>query len=155
MVELLADRSTPSTNICPRTALQNVVKNGALDHGLDFLIGFEIEFVSLQTSSIGELASLSSHPGHYSVAGLRESYFQYVEGCVVKLSAAGVRVEGFHAEGHSEQYEISLAPRAPLQAVDELVAAHDIIKSCIAAHSYVATMSPKPIIARRNTPSAR
>ncbi|KAL2009942.1 hypothetical protein VTN00DRAFT_5749 [Thermoascus crustaceus] len=99
----------------------------------------------MQDSGQGDFLPLSSHTGHYSVAGLRESPFRYVEETVKNLRASGVSVQGFHIEGYQGQYEIFLAPLPLMQAIDELVTAHDIIKGTLASHGLTATMFPKPI----------
>ena len=58
------------------------------------------------------------------------------------LIAAGVKIHDFHAEGASGQDEISLAPLPPMEAADEIVRVHDIIKTTVAAEGYIATMIP-------------
>ncbi|KAJ5929829.1 hypothetical protein N7454_006779 [Penicillium verhagenii] len=132
-------------NLCPRIALKNVMARGKLECQLDFLIGFEIEFVVLQSTPDGALIPFSSHPGTYSAAGLRAPSYKYLEECVRNLSNSGVPVREFHVEGNFGQYEITLAARSPLEAVDDLVTAHDIIRCTFASHGYTATMSPKPV----------
>ncbi|KAJ5565419.1 hypothetical protein N7513_001661 [Penicillium frequentans] len=132
-------------NLCPRIALKNVVSRGKKERQLDFLIGFEIEFVVLQSAPDGTLIPFSSHPGTYSAAGLRAPSYKYLEECVQNLSDSGIPVREFHVEGNIGQYEITLAARPPLEAVDDLVAAHDIIRCTFAGHGYTATMSPKPV----------
>ncbi|KAJ5778715.1 hypothetical protein N7520_001961 [Penicillium odoratum] len=134
-----------NSNLCLRIALRNVVSQGATECQLDFLIGFEIEFVVLQSTLEGSLIPFSSHPGTYSAAGLRTPSYKYLEECVKNLSCSGIPVREFHVEGNIGQYEITLAARPPLEAVDDLVAAHDIIRCTFARHGYTATMSPKPV----------
>lgn len=136
-------------NLCPRIALQNVITKAHSQHGIDFLIGFEIEFVVLQAGPDGSLIPFSSHPGSYSAAALRGPSYRYFEECMRNLSVSGVQVREFHAEGSIGQYEITLVARPPLEAIDELVAAHDIIRATFANHGLTATMSPKPVVDRQ------
>jgi glutamine synthetase len=44
--------------------------------------------------------------GLFSVAGLRDPCYQYVEQCVHQLRAQGVEVLAVHTEGIRGQYEI-------------------------------------------------
>lgn len=145
VVEEIPGRSAPNMDLCPRRTLMEIVKKAQLTHGLNFLVGVEIEFFMMQDSGQGDLLPQSSHTGHYSVAGVRESPFRYVEEMVKNLRASGVSVQGFHIEGYQGQYEIFLAPHPPMQAIDELVTAHDIIKGTLASHGLIATMLPKPV----------
>lgn len=87
---------------------------------------------------------------HYAVAGMWDSTFRHVEKRVRNLIAAWVKIHDFHAEGASGQYEISLAPLPPMEAADEIVRAHDIIKTTVAAEGYIATMIPRPRLARQS-----
>ena len=138
--------------ICPRYALSNVFRVAEERFGLRFLVGFEIEFVILQPSDDPEqgfpLCNPLSH--RYAVAGMRDSTFRHVEKSVRNLIAAGVQIHDFHPEGASGQYENSLAPLPPMEAADEIVRAHDIIKTTVAAEGYIATMIPRPRLARQS-----
>ncbi|KAI9368370.1 glutamine synthetase/guanido kinase [Aspergillus egyptiacus] len=114
---------------CPRRALRNVVQRAAERHGIRLLVGFEIEFMIVQLS-----------PGS---VGLRQPAYALVEECLSALMDHGVRFQSVHTEGSGAQFEISLAPRPPIEAVDELLFVQDTIKTLVAQHGYHATMSPK------------
>ncbi|GAB1210663.1 hypothetical protein APSETT445_009458 [Aspergillus pseudonomiae] len=139
----------PDPDLCPRIALENTVAKAHNQHGIDFLIGFEIEFVVLQDGPDGCLIPFSSHPGTYSAAALRGPSYRYFEECMRNLLDSGIEVREFHAEGSIGQYEVTLAARPPLEAIDELVSAHDIIRTTFANHGLTATMSPKPVMDRQ------
>ena len=141
--------------ICPRYVLSNVLRVADERFGLRFLVGFEIDFVILQPSEHPEqnerdfpLCNPISH--RYAVSGMRNSTLRHVEKSVRNLMAAGVKIHDFHAEGASGQYEISLTPLPPMEAADEIVRAHDIIKTTVAAEGYIATMIPRPRLARQS-----
>ncbi|KAE8148197.1 hypothetical protein BDV25DRAFT_168577 [Aspergillus avenaceus] len=145
VVESTVGEQTPNSALCPRHALKNVLQDASDRYGLGFLVGFEIEFNIVDVSYDGDIRPTSSKTGHFSVFGLREPRFKIVEECVHELLRVGVKFDNFHIEGHSGQYEIPLAPLPPMQAVDQLVLAHDVLKTVVARHGLVATMSPKPL----------
>ncbi len=121
-------------------------------HSLEFLVGFDVEFIMLGErgggsggdNSATEYFPLNRRGGLSTASGLRSDVFIYVEECVDALTAAGVPVLQFHSEGRAGQFELSLAPLPPMQAVDAMVAAHETIKNKLARHGHAATMYPKP-----------
>lgn len=143
-VSQVSFRTPEPLRSCPRLALSRILHAAAENFGLSFLVGFEVEFMIMRCSSTGDYIPYSSSFGRYSAAGLRDPAFQLVEKCLNELQAAGVSIQGFHSEGYRGQYEISLGPLPPIQAVDQLVLVHDRIKSVVLSHGYQATFSPKP-----------
>lgn len=117
---------------------------------MKFLVGFEVEFEIMKVSADGkEIIPHSNGLGRFAIAGQRQPCFAQVEECIDELQSAGVDIEAFQTEGRRGQYEISLAPRPPLQAVDELVLVHDRIKRVFGKYGYMATVCPKPVAGRR------
>lgn len=142
------DENRPNSSKCPRQALSEILNLAARRWGIQFLVGFEVELVILQDNNNRKdgdplLVPLGSGPGHYCVASMREPSFQYLEECVTELISAGVSIQDFHVEGTTGQFEIALAPLPPIQAVDELVRVHDMVKTTVKKHGYIATMVPK------------
>ncbi|KAJ3475086.1 hypothetical protein NLG97_g9582 [Lecanicillium saksenae] len=85
-----------TTDLCPIMMLEGVVAKARDLFGLDFLIGFEVEFVILdKTSDEGYCQPF----GHHAVAGLRDSSFKLVKECVKHLAAQGVAIHNIHTEG--------------------------------------------------------
>ncbi|KAJ6785665.1 hypothetical protein PWT90_00958 [Aphanocladium album] len=126
---------------CPRHALERVMAQAHSLFGLDLLIGFEVEFVILnEASRQGYCQAL----GHHAVAGLRDPAYKHIKECVKHLTAQGVAIHNIHTEGVRGQYEITLGPLPPMQAVDQVLFVQDCIKEVFASHGYQATMSPKP-----------
>lgn len=140
-------RTDPAFEFCPRQTLANVLQK-ADTKGIKCLVGFEIEFMILKASNEGAIIPYSSHPAFFAVAGWREPAFHCVQECVDELAAAGVGIYSFQVEGRVGQYEIALKPRSPIEAVDELIQACDMIKTIVARHGYIATMMPKPVPSR-------
>jgi glutamine synthetase len=139
----------PDFDLCPRRALGKVVHKIRETSNRDFLIGFEVEFEIMKDSGGGGFIPHSAGMGRFAIAGQRDPCFKYVEECIQELQVAGVSILTFQTEGRRGQYEISLGPLPPLQAVDQLVMVHDCIKSVVARHGHVATMCPKPVQGRR------
>lgn len=148
----------PNWDLCPRRALANVLHTAAHAFGVNFLVGFEVEFEilhrpsSLPSSEGGSMPPLvpfSTGLGRFAAAGLRDPAFVLVERVVQTLLDSGVGVQAFQTEGRRGQYEISLAPQSPLDAIDELVLVHDTLKESFTRLGYIVTMAPKPIAGRR------
>lgn len=132
--------------LCPRRALAKVAHKAMEVHGLSSLVGFEVEFEIMKVSADGnEIIPQSTGLERFVIAA-------HVEECIHELQHAGVDIESFQT-GHRGQYQISLHPRPPLQAVDELLLVHDRIKRVFAKHGYIATTCPKPVASRQQTTS--
>ena len=130
---------------CPRSALQRAVAYAQDTCGLEFLVGFEIEFILTSTNAEGHRTPLGGDEGIWTASSTRTPAFAYVEESVDALTAVGIDVQQFHSEGAAGQFEISTAPLPPLQAVDALILTHETIKNVLARHGHRATMYPKPL----------
>ena len=141
IVETKALNPVPNCDLCPRRALGNVLETAVKTFGLNFLVGFEVEFMIMKTSSDGEIVPHSTGLGLMAVAGLRDASFKYVEECIFELQESGVQLQSFHTEGRRGQYEFALGPLPPMEAVDQLILVHDTIKRTFARHGYIGTYS--------------
>ncbi|GAB1193812.1 hypothetical protein APSETT444_003042 [Aspergillus pseudonomiae] len=145
-------KPVPNRDLCPRRALVDVVRQAQESWNLEFLVGFEVEFQVMKAScATGEYVKHSQGPGNFSVSGLRDPCYRYVQQCIQQLLVLGVHIHGLHSEGKRGQYEIALKPLPPLQAVDQLHFVHDYLKDTFAKHGYMATMAPKPLISDPHT----
>lgn len=135
----------PSSSLCPRGALANVIRKASEKHGVHFLVGFEGGVLVRMDSSTGEVVPVSAGFGRYAVDGLRDPSFQYVEEAVQELLDSDVNIQEVHSEGGVGQYEITLGPLPPLQAIDQLVLVHDTLKRVLTRHGLIANMSPVSI----------
>ena len=133
-----------SFDLCPRRALTNTIQRAEEKHGLNILVGFELEFMIVKMSEDGSLELYATTYGRHTVAGLRHPAYELVEERLAALIKHGVEIQTAHTEGHRGQYEISLGPLPPVEAVDELLFAQDTIKTIVAKHGFHATMAPKP-----------
>lgn len=138
--------SPVNQDVCPRHVLNRVLRRAQEGWGLNFLVGFEVEFVVMKVSpNTGKMEKCSQGYGLFSISGLRDPCYQYVEKCVNELLALGVDCQAIHTEGLRGQYEIALGPRPPLEAVDQLVLVHSHLKDTFARHGYTVTMFLKPV----------
>lgn len=135
--------------ICPRTLLRKVVSR-ARNGGREFLVGFEIEVVFMKAKNVNGNEVYSATPfdqGHAwnSSRALQDDHvMRLIEAILERLEASSITVEQFHPESAPGQYEFVLAPQAPLEAVDTLLMARDIIQTVAARFSLRATLVPKP-----------
>lgn len=99
---------------CQRHVLRQTVE-AARSAGLDLRATFEIEATLL------DAAGRPAHAGPgYSTSALA-LIDEFLLDLVGALEAAGVEVEQFHPEYAPGQFEVSIAPRDPLAAADDLV----------------------------------
>ena len=134
---------------CPRTLLRKVVSR-ASNGGREFLIGFEVEVIFMKAKHVNENEVYPPAPfelGHAwnSSRALHDDQVMcLIEAILEQLEASSIAVEQFHPESASGQYEFVLAALPPLEAVDTLLAARDIIQTVAARFSLRATLVPKP-----------
>ncbi|KAJ5726997.1 glutamine synthetase [Penicillium malachiteum] len=135
------------SDLCPRQTLTKVLRQARETCQLDFLVGFEVEFIVMKSSSSpsSTMTRCSNGLGHFAVSGFRDLCYQYVEECVNDLRSQGAKIQAVHTEGFRGQYEIVLGPLPPMQAIDQLILVHDYLKGTFSRHGYEVTMSPKPV----------
>ncbi len=108
--------------------------------GLRALVGHEIEFLLVDPAG-------NRLPGQvwaqYGLAGVLE-YEGFVRDVMAALTAAGVAVEQFHPEYGVNQFEMSLAPTAPVAAADQLVLARIVTGRVARRHGMRVSFSPVP-----------
>lgn len=148
--ELREEESLEEINIDPRTLLRRQVEK-AKANGLEFLTGFEIEVVFMsQTVVEGQtrLGLSQTHTGGHAWSTSRALHDNHIldllESIASKLEIAGIELDQFHAESAPGQFEIILGPLPPLEAVDTLIAAREIISSEASNAGLRATLYPKP-----------
>lgn len=134
--------------ICPRTVLRSVVEKAAAQ-GTSFLIGFEIEVVFMDRQIVDGHFQYREDPisqGHtWSAArALQDRTIRsFMEQILKNLSNAGIEVEQFHPESAPGQWEFVLSPLPPLQAVDTLLVAREILATDAYNWGLRATLVPK------------
>ncbi|RYO85248.1 hypothetical protein DL766_000108 [Monosporascus sp. MC13-8B] len=147
--------------LCPRTLLRKTLEKAA-SHGLDFLLGFEIEFLVLERNPdtvagpADRYRALRSSDGHaWSTARAVAdwgatgpgTFGTAVDEILGGLDAAGIEVEQFHPESAPGQFELVLGALPALEACDALLHARQILEAAAARHGFRVTMHPKPFAA--------
>ena len=137
--------------LCPRTVLQRILKTAA-GHGLEFKIGFEIELVLVRRVE-GGFAPLDGHGHAWGVSRAMEhdAALTVIDNAVEQLEAAEIYIEMLHPESATGQFEFVLPRASPVQAVDTLLHARDVISSCATAAGYRMTLHPKPFTTQGGT----
>jgi glutamine synthetase len=143
------------SDLCPRSLLRKYVKE-AKSQNLEFLVGFEIEVVFMSRSEDGALETLSNSAGHAwssSRALHGNKMLDMLHQIYDSLAVSGIYLEQWHPESATGQYEFILPPLPPLQAVDALLHAREIISTVVAGYSMRATLYPKPFADMAGTAS--
>ena len=136
--------------ICPRTILRKQIEK-ATSNDMSFLVGSEIEVVFLRAHFDSDVPQYSQRPvntgGHNwsSARALQgDSILDMLETIVDVFERTGIELQQFHSESSPGQYEFILAPLPPLQAIDTLIAAREIISNIASNVDLRATLFPKP-----------
>lgn len=124
---------------CTRGALSRI-EESLSDAGIEALVGHEMEFVLVGPG--GE--RLPSHMwAQYGLAGVLE-FEGFVRDVTDATTASGVAIEQFHPEYGANQFEISLAPQAPVAAADQLVLLRIIVGRIARRYGMRVSLSPVP-----------
>ncbi|EEY16853.1 fluG [Verticillium alfalfae VaMs.102] len=136
-------------DLCPRTLLRNTLASAEM-HGLSFLLGFELEFVILETCGENQPQALRHVAHGWSLAraiadcGRHGSFNSKIDELLDNLQAAGIEIEQLHTETGPGQYEIVLPPLTPLEACDTLLRTRHIIEAVAMRNGFHVTLHPKP-----------
>lgn len=108
--------------------------------GLRAAVGHEIEFLLVAPDGSRPPGTLWAQ---YGLAGVLE-YEGFVADVFDAAGAAGVEIEQFHPEYGVNQFEVSLAPLAPVAAADQLVLMRIILGRVARKHGVRVSLSPVP-----------
>jgi glutamine synthetase len=125
----------------PRRLLAAAVKRLA-DRGLTVQVGIEAEFYLVRPDGPGVFAP-DLGDRMFSQAALDE-HWPLLAAILDALGAMGIPVHQLAKEYAPSQYELSLLPAGPLEAVDAFLAARDMVKAIARDHGLLATFMPKP-----------
>jgi glutamine synthetase len=124
---------------CSRGTLRRIEERLAAA-GFEALIGHEMEFVLVGPDGARLPAELWAQ---YGLAGLLE-HEGFVRDVFAAAAASSVAIEQLHPEYGANQFELSLAPRAPVAAADQLVLARIIVGRVARKYGLRASLSPVP-----------
>lgn len=128
---------------CPRSKLANLSDILSHLHGFYVLVGYEIEVVFFKTEDTNGEEPLRDHKCSAVTYGMR-SLLPMLENIVRTLQEEKIHLEQFHSELAPGQWEFVLPPKRPLEAVDTLVRAREIISTISKDYGYQATLHPRP-----------
>lgn len=137
--EFFGQDGTPSP-LSPRGRLRATTAR-AEDAGLGVLVGCELEFVV--EPAAGPAVTPAEDWKAYGVGPVLDQE-AFVQDFVAAGEAAGLPLEQIHAEYGLHQYEISLAPRHPLAAADDVVLARLLLCRVARGHGLKVSFSPLP-----------
>ena len=135
----LVESPTPY-GLCPRSTLRKATK-AAEAQGYKLLMGSEIEFYFLTSPNADAVIPAPDLP-LYNSAATRHPLYKIVDQAVDVLEENGIKVWGWHNEGASSKYEISLAPADPVTTIDNVVYATEVLKDIANKHGVTVTMHP-------------
>lgn len=147
-----------SFDCCPRTVLRRALEEAKEKDGLEFLIGFEVEFhlLDLEKGTAGEESTTIDLPsGWCSAASLEdERALGFLDEIGICLLDSGVKLRALHAEAGKGHFEVNTDPLDPMEAIDELVYIRRAVVAIARRHGYQATLYPTPIGPKQSTNGA-
>ncbi|KAK7059078.1 hypothetical protein VNI00_001702 [Paramarasmius palmivorus] len=136
---------TVDVPLCPRTVLKRVVEDARNACGVDFLVGFETEFILL--SSTRPVVASNEHQWSGSggfLAGSKEATL--LEEIGQGMTDSGLSLQMLHSEAAPGQYEVVSGPLSPLDAADQVVFVRELVVNLAAKHGLHATFAPRPFM---------
>ncbi|KAK0434015.1 hypothetical protein EV421DRAFT_1365739 [Armillaria borealis] len=133
---------TVEVSVCPRGTLRRVVEQARKDAAVEFLVGFETEFILLKSTNPVEAVNYHhwSASGGLPSGGIETKVLREISDSLIK---AGVDITMYHAEAAPGQYEVVTGPLQPLEAADALVYTRETIINVAAKHGLRATFAPR------------
>lgn len=134
-------RLSVEVDLCPRTILKRVVEK-ARNANVDFLVGFESEFILLKSTNPVEAANYHSWSASNGfLSGSTEALV--LREIADSIQASGIELQMYHPEAAPGQYEMVTGPLPPLESADALVHTREIITNTAAKHGLRATFAPR------------
>ncbi|KAH0835045.1 hypothetical protein J3R83DRAFT_10782 [Lanmaoa asiatica] len=136
--------SGPSFEVpsCPRTVLLRLVKYTAEQLGIQFLVGFETEFVLLKSTN--PVIPVNDHQWS-TTRGLTTGTVEarVLEEIADVIQQDGIELQMYHTEAAPGQYEVVTGPMSPLEAADALVHTREAVYNIANKHGLRATFAPR------------
>jgi glutamine synthetase len=126
---------------CTRGTLRRI-ETALAEAGIEALVGHEIEFLLVQPNGHRLPSTVWAQ---YGLAGLLE-HESFVRDVIAAASVAGVAIEQLHPEYAAGQFEISLAPRSPVDSVDQLMLTRIVVGRVARRYGMRVSFSPAPFV---------
>ncbi|KAJ6263098.1 hypothetical protein Dda_1657 [Drechslerella dactyloides] len=142
----IEDEEQSPIAICPRNILATALSRADAAGLRNFKVGFEVEFCMFKQADLdnGKLVPITSHHTWSTSRAFQTQALDILEDIDSRLADAGIKIEQFHSEAAQGQFELILAPLPPMQAVDNLLHAREVIQYVCAQYGYRGSVSPKP-----------
>ncbi|KAK0191284.1 hypothetical protein F5146DRAFT_1047990 [Armillaria mellea] len=133
---------TLEVEACPRTTLCRVVEHARKKAGVEFLVGFETEFILLKSMNPIEAVSYHDYSASSGLptGSIESRVLREISDALIK---AGIEVTLYHPEAAPGQYEIVTGPLLPLEAADALIYTRETIINVAVKHGLKATFAPR------------
>lgn len=126
-------------NKCSRLLLRRQA-DGLAEQGIEVQAAFEIEWAVSRGD--GDDFTPATAGSGYGMSRLVE-VSGYCRDVITALTKQGVEVEQFHPEYAAGQFEVSVAPEAPLAAADTSVLVRTTVRAVSETHGFRTSFSPK------------
>jgi glutamine synthetase len=135
---------------CPRGGLQILLDELSSQHSVDLLTGFEIEVTFLRRNPDDASDPYIPLTTNHAWGTMTPEQWSHGLPLLIEISDAlasiGIQLQQFHAESGPGQYEFILPPLPPIQAIDMLYAARQVIAQVAESHGLRATLHPHSIV---------
>ncbi|EIW78078.1 glutamine synthetase guanido kinase [Coniophora puteana RWD-64-598 SS2] len=139
---LLGGGETMELAACPRTILRRVTKQAKEELGVEFLVGFESEFVLLSATDPPKAINDDGWCIASSISAGTKGQ-EVLEEIADAIQQAGIELQMYHSEAAPGQYEIITGPLPPLEAADALIHTRQTIFNIATKHGLRATFAPR------------
>ena len=138
-------RNFPAWKRDPRTLLRNALQLAEENWRMNFLVGFELEFLLIDNTNRSASRPVEFLNQFYSAAALRDDrVLSVLEECMRSLLKAGIEATHFHSESGKGMFEIPTGPLRAIEAVDALIYLKEAVQTIAKRHGFTATCYPKP-----------
>ncbi|GAM34991.1 hypothetical protein TCE0_015r02935 [Talaromyces pinophilus] len=128
---------------CPRLALHNAIESARIAAGLNFRVGWEVEFCVFKRQDSGRLELLQPTPHQASaIRPLEYGMISILDRIVDILDESGIPVNHYHSENATAQFELVMGHLPPMEAVDALVHTQQVIRAVHQDAGLVASFHP-------------
>ena len=125
---------------CPRAFAQRMVEAFG-ERGLSVRAVFEFEFSVGTKDADGALVPAHEGPGYSDIALVRNH--DVALELITAMEAQGLGLQQFHPEYADGQFEMSIAPRDPVEAADAAMVTRQTVRAVARRHGLVASFAPQ------------
>jgi glutamine synthetase len=125
---------------CPR-AFARRMSDAFEDRGLSVQAAFEFEFSVGRHREDDGFDPAHGGPGYSDIALVGNHAFAL--DLITTMEAQGLQLQQFHPEYADGQFEMSIAPRAPVAAADAAMVVRQTVRAVAARHGWSASFAPR------------